>query len=169
MIGGSLSKDLKARGFITHVTGVDLNPKNASEALRLKLADEIKPLEESLNTDLVIVAVPVNQITIILPTILNKISDKTVVVDMGSTKEIICSKVRNHKNRNRFVAAHPIAGTENTGPAAAINNLFDDKISIICEKDWSDKDAVETVEKLFHVLKMKLMSLLFRPEFIYSN
>ncbi len=157
LIGGSLSKDLKARKFLTHVTGVDANEKNAAEALRLGIADEIKSLEKSLDTDLVIIAIPVDALRNLLPTVLDKIGARTVVVDMGSTKESICSKVRSHKNRNRYVAAHPIAGTENAGPAAAIQNLFDNKVSIICEREWSDTDALETVEKLFTVLNMKVI------------
>jgi prephenate dehydrogenase len=157
LIGGSLSKDLKARGILNHVVGVDANATNASEALKLKLADEIKPLEESFNTDLIILAIPVDAIKKMLPEILNRINPKTIVIDTGSTKEGICYEVRSHKNRNRFVAAHPIAGTENTGPSAAINNLFDHKVSIICEKELSDKDAIETAAKLFSILKMKLI------------
>ncbi len=157
LIGGSLSKDLKERGVITHVTGVDANKANAEEALKLGLADEIKTLEEALDSDLILITIPVNAIEKVIPAVLDKINPKAVVIDMGSTKENICNVIRNHPNRKRFVAAHPIAGTENAGPSAAINNLFDNKISIICEKELNDKDALDIAEDLFRTLKMNLI------------
>ncbi|MEO6901461.1 MAG: prephenate dehydrogenase [Bacteroidia bacterium] len=157
LIGGSLSKDLKSRKIIDYVIGIETNNENAKDALHLKLADEIKPLEEALNVDLIFLCVPVDVIEQILPFILDNVKAKTVVMDMGSTKEQICELVRNHKNRKQFVAAHPIAGLENAGPLAAIDKLFDNKVAIICEKELSSNNAIEVAEKIFSTLKMRLV------------
>lgn len=157
LIGGSLAKDLKARGIVSYITGVDVNDIHAKETLKHGIADEIKPLEAALNSELILLTSPVNAIKKIAPFVLDRIGPDTLVIDMGSTKENICNAVRNHPNRKQFVAAHPIAGTENTGPSAAINNLFDNKICIICEKELSKRSLLKRSENIFKVLKMKLI------------
>lgn len=155
LIGGSMALDLKARGFCTRVIGVDMNPENCQKALELGIADEIKLLDESLDSQVVILAIPVTETVKLLPKILDKIGDNTVVMDVGSTKSQACKIVKKHDRRKQFVGTHPIAGTENSGPAAAINNLFDDKTCILCVDD-SALWVVERVSELYEALNMKL-------------
>lgn len=156
LIGGSMALDLKARGFATHIIGVDNNPEHCKQALDLKIVDEIKPLDESLKSDVVIISTHVTATEKILPHILDNIGENTVVMDVGSTKDKICKAIKNHEKRKQFVGTHPIAGTENSGPAAAINNLFDNKICILCVDDsaiW----VVERVSEVYEVLNMKML------------
>lgn len=158
LIGGSMAKDLRTRGFANSIIGVDNNPDNAKQALQLGIVDEIKPLEEALvGADIVVVSILVDAIAELLPLILDQISPEAVVIDLGSTKGKICKAIADHPKRKQFVAAHPIAGTENSGPSAAISNLFDNKTCIICEKDLSSKEALAKAEKLFNALKMKII------------
>ncbi|MCB0511931.1 MAG: prephenate dehydrogenase [Bacteroidetes bacterium] len=157
LIGGSVAKDLKARHFATEIIGVGRTALTNQKALDLKLVDRVLSKEEALKiADLVVLTVPVNALVDELLFVLDNIESHQVVTDMGSTKGAIVDAVKNHKNRNRFVASHPMAGTENSGPTAAIHNLFDHKVCIICDKENSDSDAVELVEQMYQSLKMNL-------------
>lgn len=156
LIGGSIALDLKARKFATHVIGVDTDPEHCRLALERGIADEIKPLEEALGSDVVIVAIPVTETAKLLPQILDNIGENTVVMDVGSTKNLICREIKNHPRRKQFVGTHPIAGTENSGPAAAIHNLFDDKTCILCVDD-SALWVVERISELYETLNMKML------------
>jgi prephenate dehydrogenase len=122
------------------------------------IVDEIDTLENAVDrSDLIILCTPVNTNTSMLPGILDRISGTAkVVTDMGSTKAGIANAVLNHKARGRYVAAHPMAGTEYSGPLAAIGRLFDYKTAIICDPEKSDKDARETVERMLGILNMKI-------------
>lgn len=156
LIGGSIAKDLRNAGLATRLTGVDLNPGHTNTAIALKLVDEVLPLEKALpSSELVIVSIPVSSIQQVLSSILNSVSDNAVVIDVGSTKSLICEAVKDHPNRKQFVAAHPIAGTENSGPAAALEGLFKNKMNIICEREKSSPAALQVAEKVFQVLGMK--------------
>lgn len=157
LIGGSLALGLKKRKFAHTIIGVDKNSTNAKLALELKLVDEISSIESiSAETDLIILALPVDAAKTILPELLKKCTPSQTIVDMGSTKGGICAIADQQDNRANFVAAHPIAGTENAGPAAAFDGLYDDKVTIICDKDKSNPKAVATCEEMFKVLKMKI-------------
>lgn len=156
LIGGSMALDLKERKFCQKVIGVDSNPEHCKAALNLGIADEILPLEETLTSDIIIIAIPVTQTELLLPKILYKIGENTVVIDVGSTKQRICNSVKKHPRRNQFVGTHPIAGTENSGPAAAIKNLFDNKISILCAEE-SALWVVERASQLYETLNMNLL------------
>ncbi len=158
LIGGSLGLSLKQNGFASKIIGVDNNPNHAKEAQKLEIVDEVMNLEEAIEASrLVLLAIPVNIAKIILPTILDLAKPETVVVDMGSTKLGICEAVANHQNRQCFVASHPIAGTENSGPSAAFPTLFMQKVAIICEKDLSGKYALGLTERLYKSMYMKLI------------
>ena len=156
LIGGSMALDLKARGFCSHITGVDTDPENAKKALELGIADEIKPLEDSLSSDLVIVSTPVTATAKMLSHILDLAGEHTVVMDVGSTKNEICQTVKKHPKRKQFVGTHPIAGTENSGPAAAVKNLFDQKTCILCVDD-SALWVVERVSEVYDTLNMNTL------------
>lgn len=157
LIGGSLALSLKKREFAVHIIGVDNNKNNAQQALQLGLVDEISAIENILSeTDLVILALPVDAAKTMLPILLQKCSPHQIIVDMGSTKGGICEIADKQPNRANFVAAHPIAGTENAGPTAAFDGLYDNKVTIICDKDKSNPKAVATCEQMFRILKMKI-------------
>ena len=157
LIGGSLMIDLRKRGFADKIIGVDTNVQHRNIALLCGLVDETDTIENAIGkSDLIILATPVNANCMMLPGILDLIDGtKKVVTDMGYTKYSIAEISKNHPNRGRFVAAHPMAGTEYSGPLAAIGKLFDYKTAIICDRELSDPDALETVEKMMDVLNMR--------------
>ncbi len=157
LIGGSIAKDLRKRGFADLLIGVDHNPIHSHEAFELGLVDEIKSLNDAVQEcDLIVVAIPVDSARKVVEQVLALITEKQVITDVGSTKSGICKVLSDHPKRNRFVAGHPIAGTENAGPKAAINNLFNHKTGIICEKEKSDADALKMVEDVYDVLGMNI-------------
>lgn len=157
LIGGSIAKDLRKTKFATHLTGVESNARHAEEALKLHLVDEITPLEQAVvQADLIILAIPVDKILELLPLILDMIPERTTISDMGSTKKTIIEMVENHPKRRNYVAAHPMSGTENSGPHAAMEGLFADKIAIICDQEKSGPQHLALVEKMFQVLGMNI-------------
>lgn len=160
LIGGSLSLDLRELGFASVLIGVDASAQNAQEALELGLVDRIEALETAIpNADLVILAVPVVAITRILPVVLSLVPAHAAVTDMGSTKQTICQMVQAHPSRARFVATHPMAGTENSGPRAALRGLFSGKTAVICDADQSAAEALKRVEEMYRLLKMRVIRM----------
>lgn len=155
LIGGCMAIDLRRQKFATEIVGVDFNEAHARQALNLGLVDSIAPEDEALaNADVVIIAIPVNALSALLPSVMDAIKKQAVVIDAGSTKAMICRTVQSHSRRARFVAAHPIAGTENSGPSAAFAGLFRGKTNIICERERSSPDALAVAEKVFAILGM---------------
>lgn len=156
LIGGSMAIGLRKAGLATELTGVDLNPHNASKALELGLVDKIESEDKALAfSDVVIVAIPVSALCALLPSVLDLIGKHTVVIDAGSTKTQISKAVNGHDRRKQFVAAHPLAGTENSGPEAALDGLFKGKTIIVCEQDKSSPEALTIAGKIFNALEMK--------------
>ena len=156
LIGGSMALDLKSLFKDATFFGIDTNENNLEEALKMKIIDQKATQDELINADLVIVAVPVDVALVILPEILNKINDDALVIDVGSTKLPICEAVANHEKRRNFLATHPIAGTEFSGPKAAIRDLFQDKTNIICEVEKTAYKQQETAFLLFQKLGMRI-------------
>ena len=156
LIGGSLMVDLRKRGFADKIIGVDTNMHHQNIALLCGLVDENETLENAIeHSDLIVLSTPVNTNCRMLPGILDKITGTSkIVTDMGSTKASIAEISRNHSGRGRYVAVHPMAGTEYSGPLAAIGKLFDYKTAIICDKELSDPDALSKVEKMLDLLNM---------------
>lgn len=158
LIGGSMALDLKKRGFATKVVGVDSNLEHVKKALSLNLVDEVKNLDEALpGADIVILAIPVQTAQYVLLEVLDRIDQRTVVMDVGSTKVGICASVKGHPMERNFVATHPMAGTEYSGPKSAVENLFDNKVCIICDRDNSGILGVKYVQKLYQTLKMRMI------------
>lgn len=156
LIGGSMAIGLRKAGFASELTGVDLNPQNASKALELGLVDRIESEDKALSSaDVVIIAIPVSALCALLPSVLDLIGKQTVVIDAGSTKTQISKAVSGHERRSQFVAAHPLAGTENSGPEAALDGLFIGKTIIICEQDKSSPEALTVAGNIFKALEMK--------------
>lgn len=153
LIGGSVARDLRKNRFATQLIGVETNLAHANLALELKLVDEVLPMEEAVSqSDLVILAIPVNIIRELLPKVLDLIPGGTTVTDLGSTKQRIADAVDSHSKRRNYVAAHPMSGTENSGPTAALEGLFDGKITIICDQEKSGPQHLALVEKMFQGL-----------------
>lgn len=153
LIGGCIAIDLKKSGIATQLSGIDLDKDHAAKALELGLVDTIDADGKSLSTaDLIVLAIPVSVLSQLLPGILDSVKKDAVVIDAGSTKSSICKVIATHKNRSQFVAAHPIAGTENSGPTAAFSGLFVNKTNIICEKEKSSAQALSIAEKIFAAL-----------------
>ncbi len=157
LIGGSAAIDLKKRQFADTIIAVDSDKLHAETAKNIGLTDEIADLKEGIEkADIIIVAVPVDATQKLLPQILDNIDNQTVI-DVCSTKKGICNLVRNHPKRKNFVAAHPMAGTEHSGPWAAISHLFDGKSVIICNAEESSEKALKEAEDLFGTLNMRII------------
>ncbi|MBP9925999.1 MAG: prephenate dehydrogenase [Cyclobacteriaceae bacterium] len=155
LIGGSIALALRKAGLATELIGVDMSSANAMKAVELGLVDRILPEDEAIaKADLIIVAIPVNALHAFLPAVLDAVKKDGVVIDTGSTKGLICKSVSNHPKRLQFVAAHQIAGTENSGPTAAFLGLFKGKTNIICEASKSSEHALDTARKVFDALEM---------------
>ena len=160
LIGGSLGISLKNRAGINHILGIDSQFDNAAKALKLGLADEIVTLPEAIKrADLFIVSTPMDSMVRIIPELLSSITDLQIVMDVGSTKMQLSEAVRLHPRRNRYVAAHPMAGTEFSGPEAAIPHLFEGKYTVLCDVELSAPDALATVRNIFSSLNMKVLEL----------
>ena len=141
LIGGSIALKLKEKGLVSYVYGVDKNENHLTEAKNLGIIDEIATLEHAVkNSNLIIIAIPVDSASKVLPQVVNS--------------------VENHHNRSRFVAFHPMWGTENSGPKSAKSDSFSEKAAVICDKEFSAENALKTVEKVaenlgMHVIYMK--------------
>lgn len=160
LIGGSMAIDLKRKGFAQEVLGVEAEPLNAAAAQKIGLADRVVPLQECVEeSDLVVLAVPVGAAVKMLPEILDIFASQNVaekiVIDVCSTKEHLSRAVKYHKARKQYVATHPMAGTEYSGPWAAMPGLFDGHACIICDAEESSPKAVHTVEQLYDTLNMR--------------
>jgi prephenate dehydrogenase len=157
LIGGSFAIAMKQNGMADKIIGVESNKEHAAEAISLGLVDEVMDWESAVNqSDLVILSIPVNAVEQLLPLLLDKV-DQQVIMDVGSIKDRILASVSNHPKRSRFVATHPMWGTEYSGPSAAIQGAFVGKATVICDQERSDKDAVEMVEYLYRSLGMHLV------------
>lgn len=156
LIGGSLVKDIKRLHPACEIIGLDYNDEHLSKALELSLIDRKGTKADLSDVDLAIIAIPVDQILKSIDDILNHVGENTVVVDVGSTKSAICLQVKDHPKRRNFLAAHPIAGTEFSGPEAAHEGLFDGKTNIICEVEKTAFKLQEKVLRLFSDLGMRI-------------
>lgn len=154
LIGGSLALELKKSTWAT-VYGIDKNSDHLNKALELGIIYEKIDFDRIHEMDVVIIAVPVNIIPELSLKVLDLIGEKTLVFDVGSTKAAVCDAIREHPKRKNFVALHPIAGTEFSGPEAAIYDLFTNKVNIICEKEFSGIEMIDRVKTIFKGLKMK--------------
>ncbi len=153
--------DLKRRGFADRITGVDNNPCHLRDAKSAGIIDETASLEEASGlSDLIILALPVDSIKRILPDVLS-IAGKNgrVVTDTGSTKGCITAIADAHPNRDCFVAGHPMAGTEYSGPSAAFSGLFDNKSVILCDTEKSSPHALGVVKEMYKTLNMKVLKM----------
>lgn len=159
LIGGSFALALKDKGLAERVIGVDTDPAHADKALELGLVDEVLPLDSAVEgVDLIVLAIPVNAIPLLAIKILNRV-DRQIVMDMGSTKEELCEVIAQHNKRGRFVATHPMWGTEYSGPEAAVRGAFAGRSVVICQRELSDPDAVAAVEGIYERIGMPIIEM----------
>ncbi len=170
LIGGSMAIDLKRRGFASEIIGVESEPVNAAAALKIGLVDRITDFDQCVEkVDMVVLAVPVGVAVKMLPQVLDRFAagqnggpgkaTAKVVIDVCSTKEQLARRVKYHPARRHYVATHPMAGTEYSGPWAAMSGLFDGHACIICDAEDSCPDAVAKVESLYDVLNMRTICM----------
>ena len=158
LIGGSVALKLRQKGMTDFIYGIDNSPAHLQEALELKIIDEQANLEDGIRkADLIIIAIPVDAARKILPKVLDLISGRQTVMDTGSTKAGIVNAVKNHPKRQRFVAFHPMWGTENSGPKSAVSESFAGKAGVICNREESAEDALKLVENVAKSLDMHLI------------
>jgi len=156
LIGGSMALSLKRRGWADRVIGVDQSPAHLAQAIARGIVDEAAPLQEAVKqASLIILAVPVDAGAKLLGPVLDTIDDKQVVMDVGSTKTAILEVAARHVRHGRFVATHPMWGTEFSGPAAAEEGAFEGRAAVICDRASVDPDALSLVEEVYDILKMR--------------
>ncbi|WP_108424313.1 prephenate dehydrogenase [Flagellimonas amoyensis] len=156
LIGGSFAKDVKKMHPHANIIGVDKNEAHLEEAMSLGIIDEIGSYGSLGNADMVYVSIPVNVLVTELPKILDAVGDETVVMDAGSTKRLICEGVAEHPKRRNFMACHPIAGTEFSGPSAALEGLYAEKTMIICEVEKTAFKLQERALAIFQEMGMRI-------------
>jgi len=154
LIGGSAALTLKEKKYASRIIGVDKSESNLRKALQLGLIDEEDTLENAVKrSEVIFLTVPVDVILELLPRLLDMVTTQ-VVIDMGSTKKAILQTVADHPKRGRLVAAHPMAGTEYSGPEAAVPGLFKGKMMVYVDATNSDEDAFETADAITEQLEM---------------
>ncbi|WP_367773365.1 prephenate dehydrogenase [Flavobacterium sp. WC2421] len=156
LIGGSMALDIKTIDPSATIYGIDHNESHVKQALDLGVIDEAAQLEDLSNADFVIVSVPVDVALTLLPKVLDAVGENSIVFEVGSTKAPICEAIANHSRRRNFIATHPIAGTEFSGPSAAIHDLFNGKTNIICEVERTAFKLQEKALALFKAMGMRI-------------
>lgn len=158
LIGGSLALAMKEKGFAKNIIGVGRSKSSLDKAIELGLIDEALPLEEAVNkSDFIYVSIPVDATLPVMKEVMDLVNGDQIVVDGGSTKFALCDSLKDHPMRSRFVASHPMWGTEYSGPEAAVKGAFAGRACVICEKDKSDAAAAEKVETIYKALGMHIV------------
>lgn len=158
LISGSFALAVKEKGIASEVIGVSRTEASLRKALELGIIDKALPLEEAVRkSDLIYVAIPVDATIPVMKQIMDLISEGQIVTDAGSTKHALCAELSTHPMRSRFVAAHPMWGTEYSGPEAAVRGAFAGRACVICEKEKSDPVALDTIENIYRHLGMHLV------------
>ncbi len=156
LIGGSMAWDIKKAYALTEIAGIDTNSEHVKKAIELGLISSVGDEKALKRADVVILSIPVDTAVEVLPNLLDTVSDQAVVIDVGSTKALICKKVQEHPKRRNFLACHPIAGTEFSGPTAAMEGLFNKKTNIICEVEKTAFKLQEKALDIFTKLGMRI-------------
>ncbi len=160
LIGGSIARDAREKGLARRIIGVDKNPEHTREALALGVVDEVLTLETAIAaSDFIVCATPVDHLSELLPKVLDLLGPEQVAIDAGSTKSAVIQALVQHPRRDRFVATHPMAGTEYSGPGAAVSGLFSGKCCVLCDTAASAPDALQKVQAFYTALGMHLVEL----------
>lgn len=159
LIGGSLAIQLHEKKLSSKLIGVDANKEHAKKAVELELVDETMSLDDAIEqSDVIVLAIPVDAMLKVVPSVLDKI-DNQVVIDLGSTKSQLIELVKDHPKRGRYVATHPMWGTEYSGPQAAVRGAYENKAVIICNAHESDTDALEWTKAMYKKIGMHLLEM----------
>ncbi len=159
LIGGSLAIQLCEKGMASKIIGVDNNPDHAKKAKELGLVDEVLGLDEAIKqSDVIVIAIPVDKMIPVLREVLDRVQDQ-IVIDVGSTKQLLLQGVHKHPKRGRYVSTHPMWGTEYSGPEAAVKGAFENKAVVICNEEESDEDAVQWVKNMYKTIGMHLLNM----------
>ncbi len=162
LMGGSfalaLKKEFKKREERLKIVGLDHNMQHSLEALELNIVDKITDdIHDLLHLDLIVLAIPVNAILKTLP-LLKEASKNTTIIDFGSTKEKIVNAIPKEIRPN-FIAAHPMTGTEKSGPTAADRKLYRGKVIVLCDTEENDKDHLFFAKDLLRDIGMKIIKM----------
>ena len=158
LISGSFALGLKDKGIARNIIGVSRTQASLDKAKELGIIDEVLPLEQAVKkSDFIYVAIPVDVTIPVIKEIMDLVTDTQIVADAGSTKYALCNSLKDHPKRKRFVATHPMWGTEYSGPEAAVRDAFKDRSCVICEREKSDKDVVTTIENIYKSLGMRIV------------
>jgi prephenate dehydrogenase len=169
LISGSFALAMKEKGFAKKVIGVSRTEASLIKAKALGIIDEALPLEEAVaQSDFIYVAIPVDVTLPVMEKIMNLVTDKQIVADAGSTKFVLCEAMANHPMRKRFVATHPMWGTEYSGPEAAVRGAFEGRACVICEKEKSEPEAVDIVENIYKALGMHIIYMDARSHDVHA-
>jgi prephenate dehydrogenase len=156
LIGGSMVLDIKSLHPDATILGMDANENHLQQAIDLGVVEKQGTTDDLADADFVIVSVPVDIALVVLPQVLDAVGENTILFEVGSTKLPICEAVANHPKRRNYIATHPIAGTEFSGPSAAIKGLFQGKTNIICEVEKTTFKLQEKALQLFTALGMRI-------------
>jgi prephenate dehydrogenase len=159
LMGGSLAIQLHEKKLSSRLIGVDANAAHAEKAVGLELVDETMNLDDAIKlSDVIVLAIPVDALLKAVPVILDKV-DNQIVIDLGSTKSQLIELIKNHPKRGRYVATHPMWGTEYSGPQAAMRGAYENKAVIICNAEDSDADALEWTKAMYKKIGMHLLEM----------
>jgi prephenate dehydrogenase len=155
LIGGSLGLALKNSDKYK-VLGFDRSQKNLEEAQKLDLIDEVQTFEEiQKNSDVLFLAIPVEGIISALNSFTH-LKEGITIIDMGSTKQDIVLSVPSRIRKN-FVPAHPMAGTEKSGPSASVKELYKSRVVVLCDLEDSGEKQKKEAEEIFNFLEMRIV------------
>lgn len=168
LIGGSFAIRFHEKKLTSKIIGVDVNDAHIKKALEMELVDEVLPLDEAIEqSEVIVLAIPVDKLVNVLPEVLDKISDQ-IVLDIGSTKRLLIEAIINHIKRGRYMATHPMWGMEYSGPQAAVRGAFENKAVIICHAEESDTDAVDWVKHMYKKIGMHLLEMEAKAHDLHS-
>jgi len=168
LIGGSLALRLHERKISSRLIGVDASAEHLRQALEMELVDEVMPLTDAIAAaEVIVLAIPVDRLVGLLPSILDQV-DQQIVLDLGSTKSQLTDIIKDHPKRGRYVATHPMWGTEYSGPRAAVRGAYEDKAVIICNAWESDGDAFEWVRSMYKKIGMHLLEMEARAHDLHA-
>jgi prephenate dehydrogenase len=156
LIGGSFALDIQEQYPEATIYGVDHNHEHLKEAKKLGIIHKESRLDQIYEGEIIFLTIPVDAALAVLPSVLDLVHEDALVIDVGSTKQGICSVVKDHPKRRNFLAAHPIAGTEFSGPKSALKGLYREKTNIICEVEKTAFKLQEKALEIFSKLGMRI-------------
>ncbi|WP_456469779.1 prephenate dehydrogenase [Caminibacter sp.] len=155
LMGGSFA--LATKNYFQKIIGIDHNKSHQKEALALGLVDEISSLKEaSIVADVIVLAIPIRGIINALKELSEyNLKKESLIIDFGSTKETIVNECPKNIRKN-LVASHPMAGTEYSGPQAAIADLYKNRVMVVCNIEESGENQLKKAFDIFKHLEMNI-------------